>query len=70
MYQSEKDECLLDGVAIKLQYAPYMFINQNHVFFLWSDDVKTHNTPVKCNQTEVSMNVMSVRGKKGFSLIL
>lgn len=28
-----------------------------------------HNTPMKCNQTEVSMNVMSVR-KKGFSLIL
>lgn len=22
MYQTEKDECLLDGVAIELQYAP------------------------------------------------
>lgn len=36
----KKDECLLDGVAIELQCAPHVLINQNHVFSLWSDDVK------------------------------
>lgn len=47
----KKDECLLDGVAIELQCAPYVLISQNHVLFpleWWPwDDVK--NTILQWN---------------------
>lgn len=34
-----KDECLPDVVAIELQCAPYVLINQNHALFPeWSGD--------------------------------
>ena len=68
MYRTEKkkDECLLDGVAIELQCAPYVLISRESCPFFpfWSDDVENTNTPMKCNQTEVGMNVMSVRKKR------
>lgn len=61
MYQTEKKkaECLLDGVAIELQSAPYVLINLNHVFSLWSDDHETtqYSNEMQSNWSQYECNV-------------
>lgn len=55
MYQTEKKkhECLLDGVAMELQSAPYVLMNQNHVLFaLWSDDHETTSKTQRSNEMQ------------------